>query len=62
MKKLNSTTVFGYFKYADDAIVTKLYGISGGNLLTLLCFWIHGSYANSNGIDSINQPEQLLFG
>ena len=61
MKKLNSTTVFGYFKYADDAIVTKLYGISGGNLTHLVMLGGYGSYANSNGIDSYKPTRTTAF-
>lgn len=60
-EKLNSTTVFGYFKYADDAIVTKLYGISGGNLTHLVMLGGYGSYANSNGIDSYKPTRTSSF-
>ena len=60
-EKLNSTTVFGYFKYADDAIVTKLYGISGGNLTHLVMLGGYGSYANSNGIDSYKPTRTTAF-
>ena len=61
-EKLNSTTVFGYFKYADDTIVTKLYGISGGNLTHLVMLGGYGSYANSNGIDSYKPTRTTAFG
>lgn len=60
-EKLNSSTVFGYFKYADDAIVTKLYGISGGNLTHLVMLGGYGSYANSNGIDSYKPTRTSSF-
>jgi hypothetical protein len=31
-EKINSSTVFAYGKYANDQIIIKAYGISGGNL------------------------------
>jgi hypothetical protein len=33
---LNSTSIFGYGKYADDDIIIKAYGISGGNMNNLV--------------------------
>lgn len=60
-EKLNSTTVFGYFKYTNEAIVTKLYGISGGNLTHLVMLGGYGSYANSNGIDSYKPTKTTAF-
>jgi hypothetical protein len=60
-EKLNSTTVFGYFKYSNDAIIAKLYGISGGNLTHLVMLGGYGSYANSNGIDSYKPTRTTAF-
>jgi hypothetical protein len=60
-EKLNSTTVFGYFKYSDDDIITKFYGISGGNLTHLVMLGGYGSYANSNGIDSYKPTRTTAF-
>lgn len=60
-EKLNSTTIFGYFKYSNDAIITKFYGISGGNLTHLVMIGGYGSYANSNGIDSYKPTKTTAF-
>lgn len=60
-EKLNSTTFFGYFKYANDAVVTKFYGISGGNLTHLVMLGGYGSYANSNGVDSYKPTKTTAF-
>jgi hypothetical protein len=35
-EKINSSTVFAYGKYANDQIIIKAYGISGGNLNNLV--------------------------
>ncbi len=35
-EKVNSSSVFAYGKYADDTIIIKAYGISGGNLNNLV--------------------------
>ena len=35
-EKLNSSSVFAYGKYANDKIIVKAYGISGGNLSNLV--------------------------
>ncbi len=60
-EKLNSYTVFGYFKYSNDDIIAKFYGISGGNLTHLVMLGGYGSYANSNGIDSYKPTRTSAF-
>lgn len=35
-EKVNSSSIFAYGKYANDAIIIKAYGISGGNLNNLV--------------------------
>ena len=60
-EKLNSSTVFGYFKYSNDDIIAKFYGISGGNLTHLVMLGGYGSYANSNGIDSYKPTRTSSF-
>lgn len=60
-EKLNSSTVFGYFKYSNDGIIAKFYGISGGNLTHLVMLGGYGSYANSNGIDSYKPTRTSSF-
>lgn len=60
-EKLNSSTVFGYFKYSNDDFIAKFYGISGGNLTHLVMLGGYGSYANSNGIDSYKPTRTSAF-
>lgn len=60
-EKLNSSTVFGYFKYSNDDIIAKFYGISGGNLTHLVMLGGYGSYTNSNGIDSYKPTRTSSF-
>ncbi len=60
-EKLNSSTVFGYFKYSNDDIIAKFYGISGGNLTHLDMLGGYGIYANSNGIDSYKPTRTSSF-
>jgi hypothetical protein len=60
-EKLNSSTVFGYFKYSNDDIIAKFYGISGGNLTHLVMLGGYGSYANSNGKDSYKPTRTSSF-
>ncbi|WP_374360617.1 hypothetical protein [Cloacibacterium sp.] len=60
-EKLNSSTVFGYFKYSNDDIIAKFYGIYGGNLTHLVMLGGYGSYANSNGIDSYKPTRTSSF-
>ena len=42
-EKLNSTMLMGYFKYSNENVVVKFYGISGGNLHHLVML---GGYAS----------------
>jgi hypothetical protein len=60
-EKLNSSTVFGYFKYSNNDIVAKFYGISGGNLTHFVMLGGYGSYANTNGIDSYKPTKTTAF-
>lgn len=60
-ESLNASTVFGYFKYSNDAVVAKFYGISGGNLTHLVMLGGYASYANSNGIDSYKPTKTNAF-
>lgn len=60
-EKLNSLTVFGYFKYANSKIVAKFYGISGGNLNHLVMLGGYASYAETNGIDSYKPTKTTAF-
>ena len=60
-EKLSSSTVFGYFKYSNDAVVAKLYGISGGNLNHLVMLGGYASYAETSGIDSYKPTKTTAF-
>ena len=60
-EKLNSSTVFGYFKYTNSKVVAKLYGISGGNLNHLVMLGGYASYAETNGIDSYKPTKTTAF-
>ena len=60
-EKLNSSTVFGYFKYTNSKVVAKLYGISGGNLNHLVMLGGYASYAQTNGIDSYKPTKTTAF-
>lgn len=44
-EKINSTAVLGYFKYSNDKVIAKAYGISGGNLNHLVML---GGFAEYN--------------
>ncbi len=60
-EKLNAAMYFGYFKYSNDAIIAKLYGISGENLNHLVMIGGYASYANTNGIDSYKPTKTSAF-
>lgn len=59
-EKANSTTIFGYGKYANDNITIKAYGISGGNLFNMVML---GGYIGSttNGIESYEATKTSAF-
>ncbi|MEC5156258.1 hypothetical protein [Chryseobacterium sp. MP_3.2] len=49
---VNSDMYFGYFKYANEKIITKLYGITGGNMYHLVMLGGFAGYTESNGQES----------
>ena len=49
---VNSDMYFGYFKYANDKIITKIYGITGGNLHHLVMIGGFAGYTEPNGQES----------
>jgi hypothetical protein len=59
-EKANSTSVFGYGKYANDNITIKAYGISGGNLFNMVML---GGYIGStaNGIETYEATKTSAF-
>ena len=60
-EKLNSTMLMGYFKYSNENVVAKFYGISGGNLHHLVMLGGYASYAETNGIDSYKPTKTSAF-
>ncbi len=60
-EKLNSTMLMGYFKYSNENVVAKFYGISGGNFHHLVMLGGYASYAETNGIDSYKPTKASAF-
>ena len=51
-EKLNSEMYFAYFKYANEKIIAKAYGITGGNLYHLVMIGGFAGYTEPNGQES----------
>ena len=51
-EKLNSEMYFAFFKYANEKIITKIYGITGGNLYHLVMIGGFAGYTEPNGQES----------
>ena len=60
-EKVNSEMFFGYFKYANDKIITKLYGITGGNLHHLVMLGGFAGYTEPNGQESYKPTKTSAF-
>ncbi|MBF8456081.1 hypothetical protein IV494_02710 [Kaistella sp. G5-32] len=60
-EKVNSEMFFGYFKYANDKIITKLYGITGGNLNHLVMLGGFAGYTEPNGQESYKPTKTSAF-
>lgn len=60
-EKVNSEMFFGYFKYANDKIITKLYGITGGNLYHLVMLGGFAGYTEPNGQESYKPTKTSAF-
>ncbi|KEY19852.1 hypothetical protein [Kaistella antarctica] len=58
---VNSDMYFGYFKYANDKIITKLYGITGGNLHHLVMLGGFAGYTEPNGQESYKPTKTSAF-
>ena len=59
-EKVNSSSVFGYAKYSNDKFSVKAYGISGGNLNSLVM--LGGFVGNTtNGIQSYNPIKTTAY-
>ncbi|MCQ4034903.1 hypothetical protein [Kaistella montana] len=60
-EKVNSEMFFGYFKYANEKVIAKLYGITGGNLHHLVMIGGFAGYENPNGIESYKPTKTSAF-
>ncbi|MDN3606265.1 hypothetical protein [Kaistella yonginensis] len=58
---VNSDMYFGYFKYANDKIITKLYGITGGNLHHLVMLGGFAGYTEPNSQESYKPTKTSAF-
>ena len=58
---VNAGMYFGYFKYANEKIITKFYGISGGNLHHLVMLGGFAGYTESNGQESYKPTKTSAF-
>lgn len=58
---VNSEMFFGYFKYANDKIITKAYGITGGNLHHLVMIGGFAGYDNPNNPESYKPTKTSAF-
>lgn len=60
-EKVNSETFFGYFRYADEKFIAKIYGITGENLHHLVMIGGFAGYENANGIESYKPTKTSAF-
>lgn len=60
-EKVDSEMFFGYFKYANDKIITKLYGITGGNLHHLVMLGGFAGYTEPNGQETYKPTKTSAF-
>lgn len=60
-EKVNSEMFFGYFKYSNEKIIAKLYGITGGNLHHLVMIGGFAGYENPNGPESYKPTKTSAF-
>ncbi len=60
-EKVNSTTVFGFAKYSNDKISVKAYGISGGNLNSLVMLGGFTGTTTANGILSFDPIKTTAY-
>lgn len=60
-EKVNSSTLFGYAKYANDKFSIKAYGISGGNLYNLVMLGGFTGSVNAAGIQTYDPTKTTSF-
>lgn len=60
-EKVNSEMFFGYFKFANEKIIAKAYGITGGNLHHLVMIGGFAGYENTNAPESYKPTKTSAF-
>lgn len=60
-EKVNSEMFFGYFKYSNEKVIAKLYGITGGNLHHLVMIGGFAGYTEPNGQESYQPTKTSAF-
>ena len=60
-EKVNSELFFGYFRYANEKLIAKIYGITGGNLHHLVMIGGFAGYDNPNGLESYQPTKTSAF-
>ena len=60
-EKVNSANFLAYFKYSNEKIIAKLYGISGGNLHHLVMLGGFAGYTEPNGQESYKPSRTSAF-
>ncbi|MFC6268108.1 hypothetical protein [Frigoriflavimonas asaccharolytica] len=58
---VNSTMLMGYFKYANEKIIAKAYGITGGNLAHMVMIGGFAGYTEANGQESYQPTKTSAF-
>lgn len=60
-EKVNSTMFMGYFKYANEKVIAKFYGITGENLYHLVMLGGFAGYTEPNGQESYKPAKTTAF-
>ncbi len=60
-EKVNSSNFLAYFSYTNDKIITKIYGITGGNLHHLVMVGGFAGYTQPNGTESYKPTKTSAF-
>ena len=59
--EVNSSMIFGYFKFSNEKIIAKAYGITGGNLSHLVMLGGFAGYTETNGQESYQPTKTSAF-
>lgn len=60
-EKVNSSSVFGFAKFSNEKLTVKAYGISGGNLNSLVLLGGFTGTINANGVQSYDPTKTTSF-